>query len=278
MPARAKLPRTEIIVGMVRDHLARVSAGRRASIALVALLAATLGDRPALALSEIPQEPSPSAGQTPSDEPVQKETLPPVDTVPIPDATTTPSAPDTPEDPDEAAPDEDGAPDDMTRPEIDPNAPLPEVNYDLSKLPEPVRRLHDRLIEACRSGDIEKVRPFLETGDSATQLSFGGIDGDPIAYLKELSGDKQGAEILAILEEVLSAGYVHMDAGTPNEMYVWPYFFAIPLDRLTAPQKVELFKLVTAGDYEEMKPYGSYIFYRVGITPEGRWSFFVEGD
>ena len=64
----------------------------------------------------------------------------------------------------------------------------------------------------------------------------------------------------------------------PNELYVWPYFFAVPLDRLTPPQRVELFKIVTAGDYEEMKTYGTYIFYRVGITPEGRWSFFVAGD
>ena len=27
-----------------------------------------------------------------------------------------------------------------------------------------------------------------------------------------------------------------------------------------------------------MKTYGTYIFYRVGITPEGRWAFFVAGD
>jgi hypothetical protein len=52
----------------------------------------------------------------------------------------------------------------------------------------------------------------------------------------------------------------------------------VPLDRLTPPQRVELFKIVTAGDYEDMKSYGAYIFYRVGITPDGRWQFFVAGD
>jgi hypothetical protein len=41
---------------------------------------------------------------------------------------------------------------------------------------------------------------------------------------------------------------------------VWPYFFAVPLEELTAPQRVELFTLVTAGDYEEMKNFGAYIF------------------
>ena len=47
---------------------------------------------------------------------------------------------------------------------------------------------------------------------------------------------------------------------------------------LTAPQRVELFKIVKAGDFDDMKTYGTYIFYRVGITPDGRWSFFVAGD
>ena len=138
--------------------------------------------------------------------------------------------------------------------------------------------MHDLIVEAAKSGDIEKLRPLLGMGDDMTQLSFGGIDGDPIAFLKGLSGDPEGQEILAIMEEVLNAGYVHLDAGTPNEIYVWPYFFGIPLDKLDSRQKVELFKIVTAGDYEDMKQFGTYIFYRVGITPEGRWAFFVAGE
>ncbi len=177
------------------------------------------------------------------------------------------------------APGEDGpAGDEAARPDIEPDGPLPEVIHNLDRLPEPVRRMHRLILEATRSGDIEKLRPLIGTGEGATQLSFGGVDGDPVDFLKELSGDAEGHEILAILEEVLGAGFVHLDAGTPNELYVWPYFFAIPLDRLTAPQRVELFKIVTAGDYEDMKAFGSYIFYRVGIDPDGHWAFFVAGD
>lgn len=253
-----------------------------ASALSVALItgAFALVSHPALALSEIKREdfPSHQTPMEPSDQPIEKETLPPVDQVPIPDSTTTPPAddePDTPMVPDGTEPDG-TAPDDGAQ--VDPNGPLPEVFYDLAKLPESVRTKHQAIIDACKTGDVEKLRPLLDTGENGTQLSFGGVDGDPIAYLKELSGDDGGQEILAILEEVLSAGYVHLDAGTPNDMYVWPYFIAIPLDRLTASQRVELFKIVTAGDYEDMKNYGSYIFYRVGITPEGKWSFFVAGD
>jgi hypothetical protein len=191
---------------------------------------------------------------------------------------TTPPDSDEPADEDDEPAEEDEEPADLARPSIDEDGPLPEIIYNLDRLPEPVRRMHDRLVEAAKSGDIEKLRPLIGLGEDVTQLSLGGVEGDPIAFLKGLSGDPDGQEILAIMEEVLSAGFVHLEPGTPNELYVWPYFFGIPLDKLDPRQRVELFKIVTAGDYEDMKTFGTYIFYRVGITPEGRWAFFVAGD
>ncbi len=155
---------------------------------------------------------------------------------------------------------------------------LPAVQRDFTRLPKPVAQMRKLIMEAARSGKIEDLRQLIGSGEDITMLSLGGIDGDPIEFVKSLSGDNQGHEILAILLEVLEAGYVHLDAGTDHELYVWPYFFAWPLDKLTAVQKVELFRIVTAGDFEDMQSFGAYIFYRVGITPQGRWRFFVAGD
>lgn len=226
---------------------------------------------PAYALSEIKREelPAPVTPSTNNEAPGTSIPLP--DPVGRPPSSSQPAAPDAakPEGPSDSG---------SNRPRVDPEAPPPEVVYDLGKLPEPVRRMHDLIIEACKSGDIEKLRPLIGKGDSMTQLSLTDIDGDAITFLKGLSGDPDGQEILAILEEVLSAGYVHVDAGTPQELYVWPYFFALPLDKLDAKQRVELFKIVTAGDFDDMKQFGAYIFYRVGITPAGQWTFFVAGD
>ncbi|MDZ7823301.1 MAG: hypothetical protein U5K75_04165 [Ahrensia sp.] len=153
-----------------------------------------------------------------------------------------------------------------------------EVSYDVSLLPRPVAKMRELIIEAARSGDPEKLRNLLGRGADITQLSFGDIDGDPIEYLRSVSGDAEGHEMLAILLEVMESGYVRFDAGTAQELYIWPYFYAVPLEALTPSQRVELFKLVTAGDYEDMLSFGAYIFFRVGITPEGRWRFFVAGD
>ena len=68
------------------------------------------------------------------------------------------------------------------------------------------------------------------------------------------------------------------EKGTPEEAYVWPYFTEKPLASLTPPEKVDLFRLLTAGDFAEMEEGGNYNFYRVGITPDGQWKFFVAGD
>jgi hypothetical protein len=248
---------------------------RAAAAALVSLTVSCLAASggflvaagPAAALSEIGREDLPPPSAAPDED--APGILIPGDTVPPPDPLQPPPA--TEEEPD-------GEQSDIARPSLDENGPLPEIVYNLDRLPEPVRRMHDLIVEAAKSGEIERLRPLLGTGDDMVQLSFGDVEGDPIAFLKGLSGDPEGQELLAIMEEVLNAGFVHLEAGTPNEIYVWPYFFGIPLDKLDSRQKVELFKIVTAGDLEDMKQFGTYIFYRVGITPEGRWAFFVAGE
>lgn len=159
-----------------------------------------------------------------------------------------------------------------------PPGPPPPVLRDLSALPEPVRRTHRRLLDAARAGRVEALRRYVGLGETATVLSIGGLEGDPIDFLKASSGDEDGFEILAILKEVLEAGHVHLDAGTEQELYVWPYFFAWPFDALSEPQKVELFSVLTAGDVEDSRSAGRYVFYRVGIRPDGTWAFFVAGE
>jgi hypothetical protein len=137
--------------------------------------------------------------------------------------------------------------------------------------------MRERLMQAAHSADIESLRPLMEEQLEPPSVSFGN-PGDPIEYLEQLSADAEGREILAILLEVLESGFVHVGAGTADELYVWPYFAQYPPEALTPEQIVELFTLLTAADYEDMKSYGSYTFFRVGIAPDGRWLFFVAGD
>lgn len=152
------------------------------------------------------------------------------------------------------------------------------VRYDEAGLPQPVRDLRRRLIEIARAGDVEALRPYLQTGEEGTALSVFPLEGDPIEFIRNSSGDGDGVEMMAILLEVLQSGYVQMDEGKDSEIFVWPYFVQVPLDRLDSRRLVELFELVTAGDYQRMLENGSYDFYRVGISPEGRFEFFLMAD
>jgi hypothetical protein len=161
--------------------------------------------------------------------------------------------------------------------EDEPQTPV-EVFYDIEKAPEPVRRMRQLIVEAAASGDIERLRPLLGKGVTQTQVSMVESEEGPVETLKGQSGDPDGIEVLAILLDVLSTGFAHVGAGTPDDMYVWPYFAEKPLASLTPPEKVDLLRLVTAGDYADMQEFGSYNFYRVGITPDGEWKFFVTGE
>jgi hypothetical protein len=162
-------------------------------------------------------------------------------------------------------------------PEQVPEADLPTILREESALPAPVQEMRRKLIEAARSGDIERLRALMQEQEKPPSVSFGD-PGDPIEYLKALSADAEGREILAILLEVLLSGFAHVGEGTEDDLFVWPYFAEYPLNALTPEQLVELFTLVTAADYEDMKSYGAYTFFRVGIAPDGRWLFFIAGD
>ena len=154
----------------------------------------------------------------------------------------------------------------------------PDVFYDPGLLPDAVRTARDKILEAALSGDTEKLRVVIQMNETPPAFSIAEGQSDPIAAMKEQSNDGEGREVMAILAEVLEAGYVHVDKGTPQEMYVWPYFAQYPITELTPPQTIELFKIVTSFEYNEMKEFGAYNFYRVGIGPDGTWHFFVSGD
>jgi hypothetical protein len=158
-----------------------------------------------------------------------------------------------------------------------PGQKISDVLTDVSRLPTPVARMRARIIEAARTGELDKVLTVMQTNETMPIFSFAN-ERDPVAYWRANYPESGGLEVLSILLEILDMGFVHVDAGTPQDMYVWPYFAYVPLKELTPAQKVELFKIVTGSDYRAMQDFGAYIFYRLGIAPDGTWHFFVSGE
>ena len=156
-----------------------------------------------------------------------------------------------------------------------PSSTPPEIITDLSRLPAAVARTRDRILAAARGGDLQQLAALVK--ESKAIYSFTD-DKDPVAFWKANYPDSDGVEALSILVSILETGFVRVDEGTAQEMYVWPYFVRMPLKTLSAPQKVELFRIITGADYKDMIAFGAYAFYRLGIGPDGTWHFFVAGD
>lgn len=151
-----------------------------------------------------------------------------------------------------------------------------EISFDITKAPAAVQKTRQDIIDAASAGDVKKVAALLKA--SQADLGPDNTNSDPESALKDMSGDGDGLEVLSIMLDVLSTGYAHVGAGTANDMYVWPYFSEKDIKTLTPAEKVDLMRLVTAGDFADMQEYGSYNFYRVGISADGKLKQFLSGN
>lgn len=151
-----------------------------------------------------------------------------------------------------------------------------EISFDITKAPAAVQKTRQEIIDAASAGDVKKVAALLKA--SQADLGPDNSNTDPESALKDMSGDGDGLEVLSIMLDVLSTGYAHVGAGTANDMYVWPYFAEKDVKTLTPAEKVDLMRLVTAGDFADMQEYGSYNFYRVGIAADGKLKQFLSGN
>ncbi|MGA7545706.1 MAG: hypothetical protein WBW08_07755 [Methyloceanibacter sp.] len=164
-------------------------------------------------------------------------------------------------------------------------APLPEPGpspsatsggalYDLSQLPKPVQRMLEQIVIAAQSGDIEQMRPVLESNELKPMVAATAVS-DPIAFWKKGSADGEGRDVLAALLNVVSSGFVRVKEGR-EEMYVWPYFAETNLATLSPAQVVDLYRILPASQAVPMQRSGKYSYYRVGIASDGVWHYFLQ--
>jgi hypothetical protein len=162
-----------------------------------------------------------------------------------------------------------------------PTAPTAlEVHYGTERLPGPVQDMREAILSAVRSGRIEELRHAWEPNELKPDLGVAPAGGDPIAQWKRISGDGEGREILAVLGEILEAGYVVLPLGRDlenNKIYVWPYFAEVALDKLTPAQEVEMLRLVAPAQLKEMRSAGKYTHWRIAIGADGTWHSFRRG-
>jgi hypothetical protein len=149
-----------------------------------------------------------------------------------------------------------------------------EVLRDVSTLPPQVARMRTAILSAAMTGEIDALRVPIEMNELPPMLAREKI-GNPMDYWREISGDGQGREVMAALVQLFRTGFARTDGGTDKEMYVWPYFAEVPLDKLTPPQEVEALTLVAPAKLKEMREKGKYDYYRLAIARDGTWHVFM---
>lgn len=151
---------------------------------------------------------------------------------------------------------------------------------DLSALPPRVAALREKILEACDSGDIEKLRTPIEwsetppslTRDSVRPRGFGPI----IDFLKARSFDGAGAEWLAIARAVFSAPYVVQRRGAFTT-YIWPAWARVPaetLAHLPDAERMAMWACVRFADLRARARDGRPLMQHAGLGPDGTWHYF----
>ncbi|MGO8953751.1 MAG: hypothetical protein ACLPWS_12025 [Rhodomicrobium sp.] len=151
-----------------------------------------------------------------------------------------------------------------------------QIGHDVTKLPPEVQRMRQAILQAAMSGGIEALRVPIEMNEIHPVFAKSHVP-DPVAYLKGVSADGNGREILAILYNLLTTGYAIVNPGTKEEMAVWPYHAAIPLGGLTPSQEVEIYRFLPPARLKEMIAQGKYSYYSIGIGRDGVWHYFTSG-
>jgi hypothetical protein len=174
----------------------------------------------------------------------------------------------------------------MGQPRPSPLPKPPEISRDIETLPANVRRMRGLLLEAARSGDAEALKKPIEWNE--VPPSFGkavprsakgpAMSDELIRYFKGLSGDGAGRETMGQIVNMLAVGHARIQAGLPQEMYVWPYFAVLDPRLLTAEQEVDVYRMMGAAQLREWREKGRYPFWRIGIGPDGTWHYFLGAD
>jgi hypothetical protein len=163
----------------------------------------------------------------------------------------------------------------------------PEISRDVDALPANVRRMRSLILDAARSGDLQQLQKPIETNEVPPSFGKTGRDAKTssqpsrpamaaalIQQFAQMSGDSKGRETMGQIINILAVGQARINAGQPNEMFVWPYFAVLDPRLLTPQQEVDALRTMSAYSLQDWREKGRYPGWRIGIGPDGTWQYF----
>lgn len=151
--------------------------------------------------------------------------------------------------------------------------PIVNIITNLDDLPQNTRAMQENLLEAAASGNLEELRDLFETNELTPVLAKQHIN-EPISFWKAQSIDGSARDIMANIAELFTLPPVKLKTGN----YIWPYLAAIPLDKLTPAQEIDLFRLAGPIAASKMLKENRYTHYKAKIGKDGTWHSFKKPD
>jgi hypothetical protein len=137
-------------------------------------------------------------------------------------------------------------------------------------LPPAVAETRAAIAAASTSCDVTRLHELA--GDLLT--SFGGGDFSSIQEWEEAGEGK-----LSVLVQLLGTRYAVQEIEGEPDTYVWPAAFVYDSwDEIPAEDLAELTAIFGQEEMDLIAGFGSYAGWRVGITEDGDWRFFIAGD
>jgi hypothetical protein len=142
----------------------------------------------------------------------------------------------------------------------------PELPAD-ADLPELVAEVREEIAAAAVACDYERLQELaLEQGTGFT-FSYGAETSAADFWA---GAEERGEEVMRILVDTL-----RQDGHSYQGNWVWPTAYA---DAPSLDDWQALAGIYTQEQIDSFRESGSFLGYRVGITPDGDWQFFVAGD
>lgn len=155
-------------------------------------------------------------------------------------------------------------------------AQTPEISTDIAILPPRVATMRARIIEACKSGKLEKLHAVMESNEMMPSFAR-EKEKDPVGYYKRIFPDSEGLEALARILAVMERGFARISKGQRQEMWLWPWLASADFKTLEPEDKVEALRLLTGAEFKTFRETGTYPGLRVGIGPDGTWHYALGG-
>lgn len=163
--------------------------------------------------------------------------------------------------------------------ELDADAHPREPHTDL---PTAVVEMRARIVQAALRCDYDALNALALDGRDFFSYSFGDPNEEPGDYWRRIEEEKPRFRqpVLRLLVQTLDLSFCTDQFEDPDgegtvTQYAWP---AASCATPTDEQWAELEDLYSEEEIEDMKDFGSFILWRIGIYDDGDWTFYIAGD